>query len=674
MAEQYTWDKAKQAGYEVDVIPMTRQTIADGNLLNSSAIETFSGRDKYINDNLVKETASANSVYSTVNSNSAKNWANSALSGFSAFQAKSTKLPAKQLNDTLHLNVNGLSSTYTNNKLTLSMPDYYTDSYFQRSNRTNTQQMYDMITPWGLAEDKSGENQGAIFGGGSTVKMYSEFSAFNTKSLIINADRCPSSGLICSVGNIQINPMEITTAHGININARASKLGALVINNSYSESVKQVAINNSNISCDWTYAWNFAMNNCNVAKGNNVLFTNCTADYCNNVCVYDSKANTNSVMAFSSLCDVYDVNVAFYNSIVTGYAWSFAAYNSTAEYSLEIALYNSSAAKEAGCSIIAYNSNASGKESISLYDSITLKDPSLALYNSSAKYAYNCAFHSSTADAPFVFAAFNSYGGGNDGGNGVQTVAYSSVCDSNGTNLAMYQSTARGGASIAAYRSKSLTGACYTWFDSEVTGSYGGQFAAYNSYVHDANAPSNMCLYNSRSETITNERVNIGGSIYSIFTHSSKVDSTDITAYKQVGCGGTQQTAVYSASPTCCIARYNSTVADVDNIAEYNSHVGCGVKMAHALFDSTISATSAFYNSQNTLTATTTSATIAMFNSTAVDALDEMLLWSNKVKIEPSGYVNKMKFIDLSYFQQTIDWPDVAWQTLHKDYHTFIIG
>lgn len=671
MADQYTWDKAKQAGYKVDVIQMTRQTIADGNLLNTSAIDTFSGRDKYINDNLVLETASANSVYSTVNANSAKNWANSALSGFSAFQADSTKLPAKKVNDTLHLNVNGLSASYSNNKLTVSMPDYYTDSYFQRSNRTNTQQMYDMIIPWGQAEDKSGESQGAIFGGGSTIKMYTESSAFNVKSLIINADRCPSSGVICSVGNIQINPIELCTAHGININALgSSQQGAIAINNSYSNSIKQLAINDSITDCSWTYAWNFAMNNCKIHEGNNVVFTNSTATDCNSVCFYDSRSYINNVMAFSSTDDTDPVCVGLYNS--TASIWSFAAYNSVTEAPIELAMYNSKAGYNAPCSIAMYNSSANSQESLCLFDSTTNDGPSIALYNSSAKQAYNFAFHNSTADGSFVFAAYNSYGGGSY--YGVQTVAYSSVCSGGGTNLAMYQSTAAGGASIAAYRSKCQYGSCYCWFDSETSGT-GGQIVAYNSKIFNATTPANVCLYNSRIDNLKTSQAQMTyGVVYSMCTHDSKFELTDITAYKQIGCGGTVQTAVYSANPTCCIARYNSTVADVCNIAEYNSHVGCGSIEAYALFDSTVSATSAFYNSQDTLTATTTSATIAMFNSTAVDAIEEILLWANKVKIEPSGYINKMKFIDLSYAYATIDWPSVEWQTLHSDYHTFIIG
>ncbi len=91
MADQYTWEKANQAGYKTTLQQLSRKTIADGALLNSYVIETFSGRDKYINDNLNKETASANSVFNTVKNNSATNWANSAIVGFSAYNVNTTK-------------------------------------------------------------------------------------------------------------------------------------------------------------------------------------------------------------------------------------------------------------------------------------------------------------------------------------------------------------------------------------------------------------------------------------------------------------------------------------------------------------------------------------------------------------------------------------------------------
>lgn len=677
MADQYTWDKAKQEGYKVDVVPLTRQTIADGNLLNSSVVEVFSSRDKYVNDNLVKETASANSVYSTVNSNSAKNWANSALQGFSAIQANSTKMPAKKLNDTLQIDVAGLETNYTNNTLTVSMPDYYADSYFQRSNRTNTQQMYDMIVPWGQQEDSSSENQGAIFGGGSTVKMYSVYSAFNVKSLIINADRCKTNGTICSVGNIQINPMDLCTAHGININAlRNSDKGAIAINNSYGKSFKQLAINDSILDNTTDASWNFAMNHCEMhaSYNNNVLFANSTANGHNSLSIFDSQTNNNCLAAYKSMC-TSPVSIALYNSTATNNTWCYAAHNSIAENSLIISDFNSSAGKYATCSVAMYHSTARNVESISLYDSLTEYSGSVALYNSSARNYYSCALYNSTAECSFVFAAYNSYAT-----YGVQTVCYSSVASGGGMNLAMYQSTAVWGSTIAAYRSDAShgNGGQHTlWFDSTVEDGQGGQIVLYNSHYSRKNGlgtPANILLYNSDTEQKENTQAIIRSDTYCINAYNSRYELTNITAYKKIGCAQQEVTAVYSAHPVYCIARYDSTVADNYNIAEYNSHVGCGALKAYALFDSKISATRADYNSQNNLVSTTTSATIAMFNSTAVDTLDKMLLWSNKVCIEPSGYVNKIKIIDLSYSYASVSWPTQAWQNAHPDYHTFIIG
>lgn len=149
MADQYTWDKAKQAGYKVDVIPLTRQTIADGNLLNASAIDTFSGRDKYLLDSLNAIDSSARSVYSTVNSNSAYNWADGAVSGFSAIKTNSTKrtgAPAFGVYYSFFITDDRVLTGYVNdNTFTLAAKDYMSNSYY-----------YQMLA--GNNTDKDGEH------------------------------------------------------------------------------------------------------------------------------------------------------------------------------------------------------------------------------------------------------------------------------------------------------------------------------------------------------------------------------------------------------------------------------------------------------------------------------------------------------------------------------------
>lgn len=90
MADQYSWEIANQAGYKTDVVPITRQTIADGNLLNSDVVEVFSSRDKYLLDSLNATDVSARSMYAIVQSNSAKKWANSAISGFDKLKVNSS--------------------------------------------------------------------------------------------------------------------------------------------------------------------------------------------------------------------------------------------------------------------------------------------------------------------------------------------------------------------------------------------------------------------------------------------------------------------------------------------------------------------------------------------------------------------------------------------------------
>lgn len=131
MADQYTWEKANQAGYKTTLQQLTRQTIADGSLLNSDLIETYSSRDKYINDNLNKETASANSVFNTVKNNSATNWANSAIIGFSAYNVNTTKKVGLQnAAATLHVNAKYPSLMTVTPKKLGSVANYNT-MYFE---------------------------------------------------------------------------------------------------------------------------------------------------------------------------------------------------------------------------------------------------------------------------------------------------------------------------------------------------------------------------------------------------------------------------------------------------------------------------------------------------------------------------------------------------------------
>ena len=142
MADRYTWNAAKQAGYKTDIVPLTRQTIADGDLLKSLVVETFSSRDKYLLDSLNSVDSSARSVYNTVNANSANNWLDEKISGFNTIKVSSGASnntytsTAKYASDKLTLEFNSFNVNVKNDAIGVSAFDTFTNSYFNKASRT----------------------------------------------------------------------------------------------------------------------------------------------------------------------------------------------------------------------------------------------------------------------------------------------------------------------------------------------------------------------------------------------------------------------------------------------------------------------------------------------------------------------------------------------------------
>lgn len=677
MADQYTWDKAKQAGYKVDVVPLTRQTIADGNLLNSSVVEVFSSRDKYINDNLVKETTSANSVYSTVNSNSAKNWANSALQGFSAIKANDTKMPAKTLNDTLNIIIEGLTTALSDKKLTLSLPDYYKDSYFQRTNRTNTQQMLDLPHPWGNNTVHSAATQGVLFGGGGTVRIANELTAFDTRMLAINIDRCKNSiSANSNDAGIQINPMEISENWGININSRyQGYYGAIQINDASGYGINGLAINHSCANARESFQWwNFAMNNCDCDQANNCFaFTNASIGHgaINAVMLFNATANAaNVIVTHSANCNSNASTIAMYNS--TGGVWSTTLFDSNTDGAASNIVTHRSLANNGGRNITMFRSNAANTNgNITLFDSLVKPrvnnndnhEYNVVLYNSTAAAGSMMACYHSSAATGMCVAFYNSQAGAGDA-----FASYNSTAVNGGNNIAMYNSIATNGAAIAMYNSSAFANS-YAIYNSTA---YCGNIAAFDSTAVGS-SPLNTCLYHSKDIVADTEYQKWGASVYSIFMYNSTICSTDISAMKRVGCGGTTERIAYGVNATYTIAKYDSSATDVYNIVEYNSLIGCGAQHSIAMYGSKISAS--HVDIINDVYSGYTSGVMAFYDSTAVDTTNKVLLWKNRVCIEPSGYVNKIRIIDtVSYASPTIDFPTSEFVYFHPDYNTFIVG
>ena len=70
---KYSWDKAELEDYKTTLNALSRQTIADGDLLNKN-IEAFESRDAYIDDNIDPLSNTLDENVEIISENSAKNW------------------------------------------------------------------------------------------------------------------------------------------------------------------------------------------------------------------------------------------------------------------------------------------------------------------------------------------------------------------------------------------------------------------------------------------------------------------------------------------------------------------------------------------------------------------------------------------------------------------------
>lgn len=429
MADQYTWEKANQAGYKTVVQQLSRKTIADGQLLNNDVVETLSSRDKYINDNLTAETASANSVFNTVKNNSATNWDNNLLSGFSAIQADSTKIIPANKNDTLNIKFTNITADVdvANNKMTMKFPEYFKDSYFQRTQRTSNPKMKDFPEPWG--NNTVTAHSPIIFGHGLNCDL---FYSNNYRMFVVNGDRVNSIDSEWADGCISINPGTTLHYRGILINdgKNSSRYGqGIAINNSTQGHITQIAINDSETHGIAFPA--FAMNGSTSSTTGAINFCSKNSSEMS-LSLFNSTNSTVSFAAHTSQAS--NLSFASYNS-VAGDPMSLSLYDAKSTGPFAYTLYNSSAHNP---SIAMYNST--GKQmGVSLYNSIrsTNSEHTFAIYNSSAQ-------HGKTV------AAYNSYAG-NGGDN---FAIYNSTASGMGCCAALYDSTAFAASVLAMYNSK----------------------------------------------------------------------------------------------------------------------------------------------------------------------------------------------------------------------------
>lgn len=630
MADQYTWEKANQAGYTTAVTQLNRKTIADGSLLNDYVIETFSSRDQYLIDNCNKVESSANSVYSTVNSNSAENWNNAKLSGFSAFQFNDENVVgAMHSLETLTLNFKyPFNITTATDKITIGAKNL-NESYFQLAKSAGSTVSYPDISN----EPPRGSNDGlaALFGANNVL----------SDNLINN--------------------------HTPNVNT--------LFDNSYTYSEHAVAFVNSNAG-NAGFSFNGSTGNYHAGVGFNKS-NNCHGG---GVGINYSCASSGSI-AFNNSQATYRA-LAITNS--TANAASLAIINSLSDYRAYAAI--NSTARACGAAYINSNGASNGLGAIysnSQHASVALINAEAQVNGFAAIYsqAYNVgiAIDRSTATND-GFAFCNSTESGH-------SVAMNHSSASNGS-FAYFSSSARNG-SYASHNSTAYAGAAAIFSSSATNGSFAvlasdasnGSIAARNSFANNGCVAYN----NSYSRYSTLRSIALHDSInnayngtYAAFYGPNSNWSTEhnLLSYNSTL---TSYTAQYDNPPTYTainmsyvghnLVSYNSTGAGFGGqCVMYSSLISGYVGESIAMFDSTINATGKLdgqLDTENLYGLRTYDDGVkvcnfhkyiaALYDSHAdlpqkniIENVDDIIdsaiiLWSNSVILEPYNTINKFR-------------------------------
>ena len=640
MADLYTWDKAKQAGYKIDVVPITRQTIADGNLLNSDIVEVFSSRDQYLIDNANNVNASATSVYNTVKNNSATNWNNALLTGFSAIQFNNLAAVGKSYaSGTLTWTFDyPFTITTATDKVTISAKNL-NESYFQLAKSANSTVSYPDITN----EPPRGSNKGLAGVFGENCKLPADLVTYhidNTDLLFDNSETESYHAIAfvyskASQAGFSFNQSTGSYYAGIGFNKSNDCSGAGIGINTSKGTRNGIAINNS------------------TSLGRAFSFYNSYAES-------DGAAYIASVGEWRGIglihSTAYYAGLAYINSVgrnnglavvnATAQTASFAVSNSIATEG-SIALANSTAteASFALCSSytdtdgVAFNKSSAHSHSLAFINSSAICD-GFAICDSTAN-SESFAFHTSYAyNGSFAFAASTAlYGAyaslGSSANNG--SVAVNNSTANNGSVCINASYNALGLRSIAMYQSYNyastgkyadfmvVTQGPTVWNTPHNILSYNSKLYAYTATWHGvataaANGPfhlgNNIALYNSSAATFGNtitmhESVTSGFVGNSIAMYNSKIIAT-----------GELPTELYKASNIWGL-----------NDRENNYYDASAHKYVAALYNSTLS----LDNSQQYITP------LEPFSHKFIDSV--IVLWNNTVFIEPYNIINGVKLV-----------------------------
>lgn len=633
MADQYTWEKANLAGYNTTVQSLNRKTIADGELLNSMLIEPCSSRDQYLIDNCNDLNASANSVYNTIEANSAENWNNSRLSGFSAFSFNNKNIIGKQnADETITFQFKyPFTITTAVDKITIGA-NSLNESYFQLAKSANSDVSYPNIA----MEPPRGSNNGLALVLGSNNRLPAIVSASYAENSIVLFDNSEAKSMH-AIAMVNSNARDAGFSFNSSTNNYYAGIG---FNNSNNCTSGSIGLNSSSaISCGIAF-------NSSQASEHSLAITNSTAEY-------DAVAELNSVArrrAYAMLNSTADsCGAAYINSF--GSNNSFSVINSHGQ-NASVAMIDSIASAN-GVALVHSNVYSAG---VAIDDSSAMND-GFAFCHSNEEHHSVAMNHSYAKNGSFAYFDSSAINGAYASHNSSATDGSVSIFSSRSERgaFAVLLSDAANG-SIAINNSSANNG-CVAINNSCSTDSCLRSIALFDSNNFAQSGAYAACFAPNKWHTEYN-LLSYGSTIsaYTAYFETAPVATAvsndqfvghNLIMYNSTGGGFGGQFAMYSSLISGyvgeCIAMYDSSIKALDKLdgmlttensyglTTYQNEVRvCNFhKYIAALYDSSV---------------------ILPNNKSEIDDVNTVIdsaifLWNNSVVLEPYNIVNKFRIV-----------------------------
>lgn len=516
---------------------INRATLADGKMLEHFVVDPLSANDELLLQNINEIYPTLTSVYTTVKNNSADNWDNTKLSGFSAFNFNSTaELGAANVSKTLELTSSDKIKVLSkpNRTLEISASPDYAESYYARSMKMR-----------GYVDDNS-----VSFNGSSATKnsfVYSVYSSATEHGVIFAREKSLASdfGVVYALHS--------NYCKGIATHSSVAIYDSVMYGTANIGLYRSSADNNSkrNLLSYFSQA-DHAMSS--IAKyGSYVNYENNVAMYNGSAlhqafAFYDSYSNNQAIASYNCVALDYSIamydsfartsSVAFDNSTANGH--SIAIFGGTAtDYSIAIGDKS-----EAQSNSIALSSTLCDTSSVGFrntYAGMTIRNKSIAAFNTE-KFTPEFGFETEPVAEYGSIALYNAYASYSGVGIGKSYASWQSV--SLNDSYASYNS-------ISINHSKALHSAIAINFGE----------AEYESVAIE-NAKAEFSSYASFTATADN---------YSVARYGSSATQSSVAM--NFSTASNKSVALFdSVADDCSIALFNST-ASHSALSLYNSTI-----------------------------------------------------------------------------------------------------